>query len=160
MLSWLTGRIAAYVAGGLLLAAITASGVAWWQWSRAAGLEVERDAARADAAEALAAATAKDFTIGELRTALDQWRALVVPADTINAAARRTETAAAAVEARARALNAREEADRARPDCAALLAADLAGACPAIAGGVRERAARRDARGPDPGARAGGEAAP
>lgn len=160
MLTWLTGRIAQYVAGGLLLVALAASGLAWYWHGRVADVEAERDAARATAAELLSATIAKDGTIAELQKAVDEWRALVPTADTVNAAARRAEATAIAVEARARALNAREEADRARPDCAALLAADLAGVCPAIAGGVRARAADRYARGSDPRARAGGGTPP
>lgn len=100
------------------------------------------------AAEASSAATANDgqrATIAAMRAALEQWTALYdAQAERATMALRSAENAGIALRNTERKLTELEKKDYASPDCNALLATDFAAACPAMAAGLRERAAAED----------------
>jgi hypothetical protein len=129
-----------YVAGVLLLALLSV-GIAWRvEVSRLATRTTERDAARTEVTRLQAAINGKDATIAAQSKAIDLWQAQATPTKAMEDAAARTEAAAKLIEDRARSLSAAEVKDRANPDCAALLAMDIARLCPATADSVRTRA--------------------
>lgn len=135
------GPFLKYIAGGLLLALIVVGVALRVQSGRLAERTRERDAATAQVSQLRQAATGKDQTIAALRTAAEAWRSLTTPAESMNAAAGRAEQAARDLAARAAELRTEEAKDREDPDCRAVLALDLARACPAISAGLRQRAA-------------------
>lgn len=153
----LLGRFLPHIAGGLLLA-LAAMTIAWRvQTGRLEDRTRERDQALGQVTQLLAAAKGKDTTIAALEASAEAWRKLATTSEAMKAAADLVDATRKTIEARASALAAAEERDRANPDCAALLALDIARACPAIAAGVRTRAAASGVRGPpDRGAGAGG----
>ena len=139
MLGWILGRlptlsaILAGIAGAALLAAL-------FEHARVARVVYERNTARDEVQRQALALSSKDAAIAALEAAVEKWQKLVTPATDVTEAARRANAAAASLEAQSKKLATREAADHAKPDCAALLAADVGSVCPAIANGVRERA--------------------
>jgi hypothetical protein len=130
-----------HIAGGLLLV-VLACVIGWRiEAGRLATRTTERDQALAEVTRLKAAVTGKDATIAAQAKSIEQWQAQATPAKAMADAAVRAAAAAEQVAARTAALNQAEVKDRANPDCAAVLAIDLARVCPAIAAGVRTRAA-------------------
>lgn len=156
MLKLLMGKALPWVGGGLLLALIAASLTAAYQMHRVGELEGEIHTARTELQRAQDALRDTNAANDGLRAAVDQWRALATPAADVKAAAEEATAAARRIEDRAGELARQEEPDLALPDCAALLRVDLAAVCPAIARGMRERAARGLPRPDDRGAGRGG----
>lgn len=140
MFAWIAGKVTAYVAGGLALAAIVAGGLAWHWHGEVAELELSLRDARDEVQRQADALTSKDSALAALEAAVAEWRAIATSSDDMKQAADRATVAAGVLEQRAAELARAEAPDRANPDCAALLATDLSRVCPAIARGVRERA--------------------
>lgn len=139
----LLGRFLPYIAGGLVLALLVTTGLWRFEAHRVTTVKGERDAALHQVTELTAAVSGKDSTIAALQASAEAWQKLATPAEAMKAAADRVDAAAQQIEARSRALTPAEVKDHANPDCAALLAMDIARMCPGIAAGVRERAAHR-----------------
>lgn len=139
-MNFLLGPILKYITGGLLVALIGVSLALRVQSGRLAERTQERDAARTQAAQLLAATAGKDQTIDALKAAAEAWKGLSTPAEAMNQAADRVAHAADQIAARAAALSPAEVKDHANPDCSSLLALDIARACPGTAAGVRLRA--------------------
>jgi len=125
-------------AGAALLAAMLWAGVEHWQGNRATARAVAAESRVAVLAEANVTQTS---TIASLRDAVAKWEKLATP--------ERPELAGQADVFKAEILKLKadreraERAEREKPKCADLLRQDFAGACPAIAGGLQERAAGR-----------------
>lgn len=159
-MNWILGPVLKYIAAGLLVALLLALAALKIQSNRLETRTDERDLAQREANQLRAAVSGKDDTIAALQSANEQWRALSIPADAMNQAAERTEKAAKLIEDRTRALTPSEVRDHANPDCAALLALDIARSCPGHAFSVRQRA-RGGLSGPAGGSpEAGGAARP
>lgn len=138
-------------------AGIALAGLAWLGWIIAGWRHdalVELPRARASLEQLQVAVSGKDDTIAALEASVVAWKALATPADHMDAAVAAVTDAADKLNARARALQSAEVRDRENPDCAALLAMDIARVCPAVAAGVRQRA-----RGGLPGPAGGGAGA-
>lgn len=144
----LMGKALPWIGGGLVLALAVTGGWGAYQASKRADAEAALHTARTELQRAQDALGDTNAANVVLRRALDEWKALATPAADVKRAADRATAAADRIAARSAALTRDEEADRANPDCAALLAVDLARACPAHARSVRERA-RGEVRGPD-----------
>lgn len=131
-----------WIGGAMLLLVIALGGVAAHQKARADDAEAALRTARDELQSAQGKLSDTNAANDVLREAVDEWKALATPAADVKAAAEEATAAAKRIEARADELDRLEEPDRANPDCAALLRVDLAAVCPAIARGMRERAAR------------------
>jgi len=130
-----------HVAGGLLLVLLIMTGLWRFEARRVDVVKGERDAAQHQVTQLQAAVDGKDATITTMQKAAAAWQNLATPAAAMTAAAARMQATAEEIEARSRALTTAEEKDHDLPDCAALLALDLALACPGHARSVRDRAA-------------------
>lgn len=158
-MNWLLGKLP-WVSIGLAVALLAAIGFGKYEASRAGELEIERNDAR-NQVQVLASTNAGNQTaIAALQGAVEKWQKLAQPSVDMMAAAERAAAAAKDLEARSRALATREKADHAKPDCAALLALDIGGACPAIADGVRSRATSGGVQGQGGGGAGAGRPAP
>jgi len=130
------------IAAGVGLAAVLAlAGYAVWQHREAVSLSQRLSEAQATVGKLERANASQETAIASLEKAVAGWRALVPTPEAAAAAADRMAAAAKALEDRARTLNGREASDNAKPDCAKLLAVDLAAVCPAHADSMRSRAA-------------------
>lgn len=152
----LAGRALPWIGGGLVLALAVTGGWGAYQASKREDAEAALLAARSELQRANDALRDTNTANDALSDAVDKWRALATPSEDVKAAAEAATAAANRIAARSAELRQDEETDRANPDCAALLAVDLARACPAIARGMRERAARGVPRSDDRGASPGG----
>lgn len=124
--------------GVLVLAALGWLGLIVKGWHHDATVELPR--ALASIEQLRTAVQGKDSTITALEKSVTAWQALATPADSFDAAVARLDQAAQRLNDRERALANMEARDREKPDCAALLATDIARVCPAIAAGMRDRA--------------------
>lgn len=131
------------IVAALALALLVACGVASCQ-SRRADTEAEkRQAVESQLSTAIDANTSAIDTVNALRGALKEWRDLsVTPEEAAIAAASMGEIRALANQLRAEIEKAKGR-DRAKPECGALLGANLERMCPGIAVGLR-RAQDRD----------------
>ena len=137
----LAGKALPWIGGGLVLALAVTGAWGAHQMGQREDAEAALATARTELRRAQDALRDTNAANDLLRTAVDHWQATCTPAEEVKKAADAATAAAGRIADASAALRRDEEADRAKPDCAALLAGDLADSCPAIARSVRQRAA-------------------
>jgi len=103
-------------------------------------VKVERDTARSELAQARDSLKDANHTIDVQTASLKMWKDLATTVADLKQRADEMEAAAKAAEVRSNELLKKEATDNAKPDCAKLLAVDLAAVCPAHADGMQQRA--------------------
>lgn len=154
----ITTKLLMWVCAGLLGALIVTGGFAGCEHVNANAARAQRDAAEAARDTAVDANTSNQVTIEAQDRALDKWMKLGSSPEEVARLVTKTLTAANAAVTEATAVLKAKETERANPECAAVLGANLERACPAIARGLRHAGGHEDSPGRDPGA--GREATP
>ena len=132
-------KVALVIAGVAVLAIITA----YVQSVRLGAAQTERDAQKAEVTRLLAADEGKERTIQALQGSITAIRAEAdEQGEAMLAASKALKAKQAKINAQAAALAAAEATEYAKPDCQAILVADIATVCPLHADGLRKRAAR------------------
>lgn len=124
--------------GAIVVAVLLWLGLIVKGWRHDSVVELPRALASIDQLQE--AGKGKDDTITSLQKSVAEWKKLATEAPDLTGEIERLKDEARRRAAQLDALKRSEEKDREKPDCAALLAMDIAAACPAIAAGVRDRA--------------------
>jgi len=132
-----------YLVPGLAVGLLGALAFATVQTARIGAAKADLKALQTEYAVLLDATAGKDDTIARLEVGVAQARSVAAEsAAAVARAAIAIDTYRGLIVAQAKALEEAEKADDAKPDCEALLAADINSLCPARAVGMRERARR------------------